>query len=289
MEKSFWAKVRRGILMITQSKKALIGSVMLIIIFLIAIFAKAIAPYDPTAIDGTNILAAPSAEHLFGTDNFGRDLFSRIIIGSQISVGIPLLVVLIALAIGIPLGLLSGYYGGKLDLIITGITNSLLCFPTILLTLALATIMGGGAKVVLIALGIGFSPKLIRLVRSVTLSIREREYIDAAVVIGETKRSIMLRYMLPNTLAPIVIQATLTMSSAVLEEAAISYLGYGVQPPNASWGLLLSDYSKFIWKAPRLCLLPGVAIMLLVLAINFFGDGLRDILDPKYKGQVNKL
>lgn len=275
--------------MVTQSKKALLGSIMLIIIFLVAIFAKQIAPYDPTAINSANTLAAPSAEHICGTDNFGRDLFSRIIVGSQIAIGIPLLVVIISLAIGVPLGLISGYYGGKADLIITGITNCLLCFPTILLTLALATIMGGGAKVVLIALGIGFSPKLIRLVRSVTLSVREREYVDAAIVAGETRGSIMLRYILPNTLAPIVIQATLTMSSAVLEEAAISYLGYGVQPPLASWGLLLSDYSKFIWKAPRLCFLPGLAIIFLVLAINFFGDGLRDILDPKYKGQVNKL
>ena len=289
MKESFWSKTRRGFLLITRSKKACIGAVMLILIFTVALFAKRLMPYDPTQVVSNELLADPSSAHWFGTDNFGRDLFSRILAGSQISVGIPLLVVAIALCVGIPLGLLAGFYGGIVDNIIVGVTNCLLCFPWILTTLALATIMGGGADVVLIALGIGFAPELTRLVRSVTLSIREREYVDAAMVAGEKKSAILFRYILPNTVAPVVIQATLIMSKAVLEEAAISYLGYGVQPPNASWGLLLSDYSNYIWKHPLLCIIPGLAIMFLVLAINFFGDGLRDMLDPRYKGQVNKL
>ena len=289
MKESFWFKLRKGFLLVTRSKKACIGATMLVLIFGVALFAGNLMPYDPSVVDSSNLLAAPSAEHWFGTDNFGRDMFSRILAGSRISVGIPLLVVVISLCIGMPLGLIAGFYGGKVDRFVVGLTNCLLCFPWILTTLALATIMGGGADVVLIALGIGFAPKLARLVRSITLSAREREYVDAAIVAGEHRRSILFRYILPNTVAPVVIQATLIMSSAVLEEAAISYLGYGVQPPNASWGLLLSDYSNYIWKKPMLCIIPGLSIMLLVLAINFFGDGLRDMLDPRYKGLVNKL
>ena len=288
MKEGFRSKLRRSFLLVLRSKKACIGAVMLLLIFSAALFSEQLMPYDPTKVVAKELLAEPSAEHWFGTDNFGRDLFSRILAGARISVGIPLLVVAISLCVGIPLGLLAGFYGGKVDSVIVGVTNCLLCFPWILTTLALATIMGGGADVVLIALGIGFAPELTRLVRSITLSIREREYVDAAVVAGEKKSSVLFRYILPNTIAPVVIQATLIMSKAVLEEAAISYLGYGVQPPHASWGLLLSDYSNYIWKHPLMCVIPGLAIMLLVLAINFFGDGLRDMLDPSYKGKVNK-
>jgi ABC-type dipeptide/oligopeptide/nickel transport system permease subunit len=289
MKEVVWTRIGKSFLLLTQSKKAFIGAVMLLIIFLVAIFAEQLMPYDPTIVDSTNLFQKPNSEHWFGTDQFGRDLFSRILAGSQISVGISLLVVLISLSIGMPMGLLAGFYGGRLDGIVVGITNTMLCFPWILSTLALSTIMGGGVKVILIALGVGFVPSLTRLVRSVTLSAKSREYVDAAIVAGESKCSIVVRYILPNAIAPVVIQATITMSKAVLEEAAISYLGYGVQPPKASWGLMLSDYSKFVWKAPRLCFIPGIAIIFLVLAINFFGDGLRDMLDPRYKGEVNKL
>ena len=271
-----------------KNKIATVALIVLAIIVFMVIFGPGISGYAFEQIDEGAINLAPCKEHWFGTDNFGRDLFSRILAGARISVGIPLLVVAISLCVGIPLGLLAGFYGGKVDSVIVGVTNCLLCFPWILTTLALATIMGGGADVVLIALGIGFAPELTRLVRSITLSIREREYVDAAVVAGEKKSSVLFRYILPNTIAPVVIQATLIMSKAVLEEAAISYLGYGVQPPHASWGLLLSDYSNYIWKHPLMCVIPGLAIMLLVLAINFFGDGLRDMLDPRYNGKVNK-
>ena len=275
--------------LIFENKKATIGLVMLIILALVAIFAPVIAPYGYEEMQTGRNLDTPSWEHLMGTDNYGRDIFSRVVYGTRISFGLSLLIMIISFCFGVPLGLISGYFGGKIDSAINSLANTLLSFPWLLMALTVTAITGPGVHVIIISLGISNAPGLIRLVRSMTLTLRNREFVDAAIVCGESKRDILMRYIFPNTVAPVVVNCTLILSKAILAEASISYLGYGTQPPTPSWGLMLSSSSNFIWTAPHMCIFPGIAIVLLVLAVNFFGDGLRDMLDPKYQGMVNDL
>ena len=277
---------RKKVLYVARhNKKLLLGAIMLTVIIVIAILAPVIAPYSYREMT-SDILARPSSEHLFGTDNYGRDLFSRVIYGSRISLGIALLCVSLGTAIGVPLGMLSGYVGGWLDLVIMRISDVLLSIPWVLMAVTVTAIMGPGTHVIVIALGLVYTPGAIRLARGMVLSIRNREYVEAAKVIGESRWSILWRYIFPNCVAPILVQTTMRLASAVLSEAAISYLGYGTQPPSPSWGLLLSDAQQFMWQAPYLSIFPGVAMVLLVLAGNMFGDGLRDLIDPKMKGNL---
>lgn len=275
--------------LILENKKATIGLIMLVILAVVAIFAPVIAPYGYEEMQTGPNLEAPSWTHLMGTDNYGRDVFSRVVYGTRISFGLSLLIMVISFFFGVPLGLLAGYYGGRVDSAINGLSNALLSFPWLLMALTVTAITEPGVHVIIIALGITNAPSLIRLVRSMTLTLRSREFVDAAIVCGERKSDILLRYIFPNTVAPVVVNCTLILSKAILAEASISYLGYGTQPPTPSWGLMLSSSSNFIWTAPHMCIFPGVAIVILVLAVNFFGDGLRDMLDPKYQGMVNDL
>lgn len=272
-----------------QNKKATIGLFLLIILAMVAIFAPLIAPFRYDEMQTGGSLEFPSSNHLMGTDKYGRDIFSRVVYGTRISFGISLLVMLIALLIGVPLGLFAGYYGGKVDAVINGYANTMLSFPWVLMALLVTAIIGPGVKVVIIALGITNSAPLIRLVRGMTLSLREREFVKAAISIGEKRIDIIGKYILPNATAPIIVNCTLILSSAILSESAISFLGYGTQPPTPSWGLMLSDSSNLIWTAPYACIFPGLAIALLVLAVNFFGDGLRDMLDPRFQGLVSQF
>ena len=282
-------RLKKLFLLLIQSKKATIGAIMLLFVAIISIFASFIAPYPYVEMNVGKLLETPSLSHLMGVDVFGRDVFSRVVYGTRVSFGVSLIVVTFSLVIGTPLGLISGYFGGTIDRFVMAFSDTILAFPWVLMALTVASIMGPGLYVIIIALGIVFIPEIVRLVRSVTLSLREREFIDAAVVTGESKASIIFRYLLPNTLPPLIVQSTLIISKAILAEASISYLGYGIQPPMPSWGIMLSDSSNYFWSAPYLCIFPGLAIVLLVLAVNFFGDGLRDMLDPRYKGKVNNL
>lgn len=270
---------------VLRNKKLVFGSVMLFIIILIALLAPIIAPYSYREMTN-EFLQGPSAQHWFGTDNYGRDLFSRVIYGSRISLSIALLCVSLGTVIGVPLGMLSGYIGGWFDVVIMRISDIFMSFPWVLMAVTVTAIFGPGLHVIVVALGLVYTPGFIRLSRSLALSIKSREYVDAARVIGESRTSILLRYVFRNCIAPIMVQATLRLSNAVLSEAAISYLGYGTQPPSPSWGLLLSDAQQFIWQAPYLSVFPGIAMVLLVLAGNMFGDGLCDMIDPKVRKKV---
>jgi peptide/nickel transport system permease protein len=289
MVKKMFASFKKALLFIGQSKKASIGGIMLLIAILIAIFASAIAPYKYDAMNVGELLERPNKLHFMGTDIFGRDVFSRIIYGTRVSLGVSISVVGLSLLLGLPLGLAAGYYGKWIETIVMRLTDIILAFPWVLMALTLTSIMGPGVSIVILAMGIVYAPSVARLVRGVVLSVREREFVEAAIVSGETKLCVVLRYILPNSLAPLIVQSTISVSKAILAEASISYLGYGTQPPMPSWGIMLSDSSDFLWTAPYLSIFPGLAIIYLVLAVNLFGDGLRDMLDPRYKGKVSDL
>ena len=278
-------KRRKAIRAFFKNKKLVFGSIVLLIYIFVAIFAPVIAPYSYRELSN-DILQKPSAEHLFGTDNFGRDLFSRVVYGSRISLSIAFSCTILGTVVGVVLGLLSGYVGGWFDIIIMRVSDIVMSFPWVLMAVMVTAIFGVGLHVIVITLGLVYIPGSIRLARSMTLSIKNNEYVDAARVIGESKLSILFRYIFPNCFAPLLVQATLRLSSAVLSEAAISYMGYGTQPPSPSWGLLLADGQQFMWQAPYLSILPGLAMVLLVLAGNLFGDGLRDMIDPRMRGKV---
>lgn len=283
----FKAKLNRFLQFTRGNKKMMIGGIMMLIVILVAILAPVIAPYGYAEMRTSKTLfEAPSAAHLFGTDNYGRDVFSRVIYGARISIIVALSSVAIGTIIGVPIGLTAGYIGGWFDIVVMRITDILMTIPTILMAIIVTAIMGSGLKVVIIALGIVYIPGAVRIGRSMVYTIKEREYVAAAVVIGESKSRVLWQYIFPNCIGPIIVQCTLRLSSAVLSEASISYLGYGTQPPVPSWGLMLADSQLYMWQAPLLCIFPGLAIMFLVLAGNLFGDGLRDMLDPRFKGRL---
>ena len=265
------------------NKKALIGSIMLLIAVGAAVLAPVLAPFDPYELDVGPLLSTPDRAHILGTDNFGRDAFSRLVYGARISLMAAFIVIALSLAIGVSLGLVAGYFGGIVDYLLMRLIDMLFAFPWVLIALALAAIIGPGLKTVLISLVIVYSPILTRLTRGVVLSIREKEYVEGARAIGESNLSIMFRYILPNTVSPLIVQSTSIMGFCILAEASISYLGLGTRPPTPSWGLCLSDGTPYLWAAPHLVVFPGLAIAYLVLSFNFLGDGLRDILDPRYR------
>lgn len=271
-----------------QSPKCLVGATLLLIIVLLFVLAPVLATYDPYELETGEPLSKPCIEHLMGCDSYGRDLFSRILYGGRMSLGIGLFTVVISLVIGIGLGLLSGFVGGRVDLIIMRIADIIFSLPVILLALCVAAIVMPGIRVVLIALGTVYSAEVTKLVRGVVLSVREKEFVEAAFVTCESKLSVAVRYVLPNCLAPIIVQASLISSAAILSEAAISYLGLGIQSPTPSLGLMLSDGSKYLLRCPFLSIYPGIAIALTVFSINLMGDGLRDIFDPRFEGKAAK-
>ena len=278
-----WIKAYR---FVRSNKKLLVGAILFIAVVVFAIFAKQIAPFHYSTINTGDRFEMPSRDHLFGTDNLKRDVFSRVVYGTKISLTVGIICVGIALAIGVPTGLLAGYSGGWIDMIFMRICDVLLSIPWVLMAVAVTAVTGPGIQVVYIAMGLVHAPGFMRLTRGMVLSIREREYVAAAEQIGESKAAILFRYILPNSAGIIIIRATTIMARTVLSEAAISYIGYGTQPPNPSWGLMLTDSQGYLWQQPWLAIFPGLAIVILVLSVNLFGDGLRDLLDPRYKGRV---
>ena len=267
---------------LARSKSAVVGLIILAFVIVVAILAPLLSPYDYAEMDMDALLCKPCAEHPMGTDNFGRDVFSRVLEGTRISLFVGIFVVLISLAIGVPLGMIAGYYGGVWDTAIMRFVDLSLAFPWVLLALTFAAILGAGLHIVVIALTIAYVPTFIRMMRSVVLSVRTEEYVEAAVVTGEPTRAILWNYVFPNCLAPLIVQASTVLACVIIGEASISYLGVGIQSPMPSWGIMISEASTYLWKAPYLSAFPGIAIIVTVLAINLLGDGLRDVLDPKY-------
>lgn len=266
-----------------KSTSAMIGLVLLILLILCAIFAPVLAPYDPYESNLPQALQAPSAAHLMGTDELGRDILSRILYGARISLIVGVEAVALALVCGVVLGALAGYYGGKTDTTIMGIMDIMLSFPDILLAIAFMTVMGRGVDKAVIAIGIVSIPQYARIVRGSVLSVKENVYVTAARAIGNSDFRLIFVHILPNVLAPIIVRGTIGVSIAILEAAALGFLGLGVEPPTAEWGTMLGSGRQTIFNAPHIVTFPGLAITLTVMAFNLLGDGLRDVLDPRLK------
>ncbi|WP_222431961.1 ABC transporter permease [Leekyejoonella antrihumi] len=265
------------------NKAALVGLVILLIFVILAVFAPLLTSQDPT---GQNLAAAfqpPSAKHWLGTDDLGRDILARIMYGGRYTLLIGLVAVSIATIIGVPLGLISGYLGGVTDTIIQRITDIMLSFNPFLLALMLVAVFGAGAKSVTIAAGIGVIPQFIRLARGQALSIREEVYVEAAVAFGEKPMAILRRHVMRNSLAPIIVYATLNIGLTILVAAGLGFLGLGVQPPAPEWGTMLGEARSYIFHASYQMTFPGLAIFLAVLSFNLLGDGLRDAVDPSLR------
>jgi peptide/nickel transport system permease protein len=263
-----------------------VGLVIIVMLLFTAIFAPLIAPYDPYEMDILNKLQPPNREHLLGTDSLGRDTLSRIIYGSQTSLIVGISVMAMSFAIGIPLGLLAAYFGRAWNLIIMRLIDALMAFPMLLLALLVASLLGGGMKNVIIALGIGMIAAPCRMMCGVAMSIKQNEYVLAARAMGMKNNRVMLEQILPNAFPPLLVMMTIGLGVTILAEASLSFLGIGITPPTPAWGGLVNDGYKFLLTSPVLAISPGVAIMLVVFGFNMMGDGLRDALDPRLRGVI---
>ncbi|MDF2986771.1 MAG: ABC-type dipeptide/oligopeptide/nickel transport system, permease component [Eubacterium sp.] len=272
--KKMWEALR-------ENHAAVAGLCVIVFLLLIAIFGPIITPYDPNVSDMSKSFIKPGAQHWFGTDQLGRDILSRIISGARISLTVGLSAVVISLTIGVVLGSIAGYFGGKSDIIIMRFMDMMLAIPSILLAIAFMAALGKGIDKAVIAIGLVSIPEYARIVRGSILSVKENDYVQAARVIGNKNSRIIFKHILPNVLSSIVVRATLGISTAVLDTAALGFLGLGVQPPVAEWGDMLGRARGFIFTAPYTLIFPGIAITITVLAFNLLGDGLRDALDPK--------
>jgi peptide/nickel transport system permease protein len=268
---------------LARNKLAIFGAVVILVMIFAALFAPWLAPYDPEQQFPMDPLKPPSREYLLGTDNVGRDTLSRIIFGARVSLFVGLTSMVIAAAIGIPLGLLAGYYGGLLESVAMRAMDTLLAFPAVLLAIFIVAVLGPSLNNAILAVGIIYIPAFARVTRANTLSIREKEFVEAARCLGASDLRVMLRSILPNTLSPLVVQFSLGVGYAMLVEAGLSFLGLGVQPPTAAWGQMVGLARNFITLTPWLITFPGLAIFLAVLAFNFLGDGLREVMDPRLR------
>ncbi|CAH2715637.1 Glutathione transport system permease protein GsiD [Neobacillus rhizosphaerae] len=265
------------------NKLAVIGLGIVIFFIIIAIIAPWIAPYSYKDVVLVDRMQAPSSKHWFGTDDFGRDIFSRVLYGARISLWVGFFSVLGSVVVGTFLGIVAGYYGRWVDTIISRIFDIMLAFPSILLAIAVVSVLGPSLQNALIAIAVINIPNFGRLIRSKVLSVKQEEYIMAARAVGMKDARILLRHILPNSVSPVIVQATLAIATAIIEAAALGFLGLGAQPPMPEWGKMLADSRNYITQAPWTLFFPGMAIMLTVLGFNLMGDGLRDVLDPKMK------
>lgn len=263
-----------------QNKLAILGFGIVIFLVIIAIFAPVVTPHDPYGIDLDEQLRPPSATYWLGTDKFGRDLLTRIIYGTRISLVIGLVPSFVSMVLGATLGIVSGYYGGKVDFILMRLADVMIAFPSLLLAMVVMYTLGASLFNIFIALSLVGWAGTARVVRSQTLSLKEKEFVEAARAIGVKKPVIMLRHIFPNCLPTLIVLFTLHIPEAIMYESSLSFLGVGAQPPTPSWGLLVSRGKEYLFSAPWVAIMPGVAILITVLAFNFMGDGLRDALDP---------
>lgn len=275
------SKFKRMWEVLIQNKAAVVGLVVICLLVLIALFGKWLMPYDPNLGDMSANKLPPCAKHWFGTDEQGRDIFSRIIDGTSVSLSVGVQAVAFALIIGTVLGAVAGYKGGKIDTVIMRLMDIMMSIPDILLAITLMAALGRGIDKAVIAIGLVTIPEYARIVRGSIMSIKDSEYVQAAKVIGNNDVTIIFKHILPNVLSPIIVRATLGISTAILNVAALGFLGLGVQPPYAEWGDMLGRARSFIFEAPYMLIFPGLAITITVLAFNLLGDGLRDAFDPK--------
>jgi peptide/nickel transport system permease protein len=262
---------------------ALFGLAVVAFFVLIALAAPWVAPYDPLATSWSAVRGAPSAAHLFGSDELGRDVLSRVIWGARASILAGLVSVSISLALGVPIGMAAGYLGRWVDALISRITDAMLACPFLILAIALAAFLGPSLTNAMIAIGISATPVFIRLTRAQVLAAKSEDYVEAARALGNPHLRIALRHILPNIVAPLIVQATLAIAAAVIAEASLSFLGLGQQPPAPSWGSMLNTARNYVDQAPWMAIWPGLSIFLLVLSFNLLGDGLRDALDPRHR------
>ncbi len=260
---------------------AVFGLVVATLAILVALLAPWMAPFDPARQDFDQVLARPGGAHVMGTDDLGRDVLSRVMFGARASIQAGVLSTVLALVVAVPLGLVAGYFRGWWDPIISRITDVLLSFPFLILAVGLAAILGPALTNATLALGISQIPGIIRIARGEVLGLREEDYVEAAIANGASDWVIIARHIFPNTVSPLLVQATVTIPNAIIGESLLSFLGLGVQPPIPSWGVMLASAQSFIAQAPWLALFPGLAIFLTTLSFNLLGDGLRDVLDPK--------
>ncbi len=285
---STFGKKKKNLLFLTlarlkQDKLAVIGMVIFLIIVLAAIFAPVIAPYSYKDQDLQNMRALPSMEHIFGTDSLGRDIFSRVLYGAKYSLSIGIISVTVAMLFGCVVGSICGYYGGVIDMVIMRLMDLMQSIPDMLLAIAISAMLGPGFTNCILALSISRIPVFIRLMRASLLNLREMEYIDAEISINASAPRIMFRHLLPNGISPMIVQATMAIAGSILVAASLSFIGLGVQPPLPEWGAMLSEGREYIRSSPHIVIFPGLMIMITVLSINLFGDGLRDALDPRLK------
>jgi peptide/nickel transport system permease protein len=283
-EKQNTRTLRHVLMVIVRDPLSLASTIVIILFVLIAIFARQIAPFPLEGVGRTNVpnsLLPPSAEHPFGADKLGRDVLSRVIVGAQPALIIPIGVVLFAVLIGAPLGALAGFKCGRVDEVIMRITDLFLAFPSLLLAMAIASALGRGLEKAAFALVFSWWPWYTRLVRGVTISLKERYFVEAAQAIGVRDSTIILRHILPNTISPILVQATVDLGTVILAMGGLAFLGLGTQPPLPDWGLMVSDGRTYILTQWWIATFPGVAIFVVVLAFNLLGDTLRDIFDPR--------
>lgn len=278
---SEWRRFRRVFL---SRGMVVFGLAILALLLFTAIFAPLLAPYDPYEPGKGESLLQPSGEHLMGTDLLGRDTLSRLIYGSRTALMVGFISVGVASIIGIPLGIIAGYFGGIANMFIMRAMDAIMCFPMLVLALVIASVLGGGIQNVIIALSIAIIPGYARVTHGVTLSIRENDYILAQRAMGSSNMRVMFRHILPNAFPPLIVLITMQLGALILAEAGLSFLGIGIDPPGAAWGAMVYDGYRYLASNPALWLAPGLAIMLVVFAFNMVGDGLRDALDPRLRG-----
>lgn len=266
-----------------KNKLGMAGLIVLVLMILIALFAPVLAPYDYTASDLYSTFGTPSAAHPFGTDDLGRDILSRLIIGSRASLMIGLISVVIAAVVGIALGTICGYYGGKIDNVIMRLMDILQALPALVMAIAICAVLGAGFRNCIISIAVSNIPGFVRMARAAVMNIRGVEYLEAATAINCSTLQIITKHVLPNAFAPLLVQMTMGVAVSILSASQLSFIGLGVQPPNPEWGAMLSAGRNYIRNYPHMVMFPGITIMLAILALNMVGDALRDALDPKLK------
>jgi len=280
------SRARETLDALLANRLAVAGLMVLAVLVFVGIFGVRIAPYEINEINIAERLQPPSGTHWFGTDDLGRDVFSRVVVAARVSLQVGFIAVGFALFLGVPIGLVAGYYRGWIDAVLMRTMDVLFSFPAILLAIAILAVLGPGIGNAMIAIGLVYTPIFARITRGSVLVAAEEVYVRAARSLGARDGRIIFRHILPNVMAPIIVQTTLSLAFAILSEAALSFLGLGVQPPNPAWGRMLSEGRNFFSQAPWMGIFPGVAILVTVMAFNFVGDGLRDALDPKQKSVI---
>ena len=280
-ERSLWGDAWQRF---ARNQMSLLGLTIVLFFAVVAAFAPLIAPFNPQAMELGNSFAAPSIEHLFGTDKLGRDVLSRIIFGGRYDLGLTLVTVLLTMTLGLSIGTIAAFFGGSLDTLLMRTIDIMLAFPAFALALALVTFLGPSLFNIVLILAATRFPRYARLIRGTVLSIKSREYVEAARMVGTSNSAIIMRHILPNSLAPVIVYATLDLGSIITALAGLSFLGVGIQPPTPDWGLMLTDARNNLVIAPWTAIFPGLTISLVVIGFNLLGDGLRDALDPRLQG-----